>query len=98
MKFSITQFGSYGWDGQYFVIGPADGGGPLTRYKLSNGNGEAVGKVPAKLCAPGYAPPKFSILGSKLAVACGVNETDSLNYYKYPGGGKPMKTFPAEGN
>jgi hypothetical protein len=93
-KFYITKLGFYGWDGRYFVIGPADGGtGPLTRYKLHNGNGEAVGKVSVKLCAPGYAPPSFSIAGSELALSCGVDETNSLNYYTYPKGGKPIKFF-----
>jgi hypothetical protein len=93
-KFYITKLGFYGWDGRYFVIGSADGGtGPLTRYKLHNGDGEAVGKVSVKLCAPGYAPPSFSIAGSELALSCGVDETNSLNYYTYPKGGKPIKVF-----
>lgn len=91
-KFSITKLGSYGWDGRYFVIGSADGDtGPLTRYKLRDGNGETVGKVSVKLCAPGYHPPSFSIVGSELALSCGIDETNSLNYYTYPRGGKPIK-------
>jgi WD40 repeat protein len=93
-EFSIAQLGSYGWDGQYFVVGPKDGGtGPLTRYKLSDGSGAVVGKVSVKLCAPGYAPPRFAILGSKLALSCGLDETNSLNYYHYPKGGKPIVSF-----
>lgn len=93
-KLHISKLGAYAWDGRYFVIGPPDGNaGPLTRYKLHNGSGEAVGKVPAKLCAPGYAPPNFSIAGSALVLSCGIDETNSLDYYNYPKGGKPIKTF-----
>lgn len=34
MKFSIKKLGSYGWDGRFLVIGPANGyTEPLTRYK-----------------------------------------------------------------
>src|ERR1700722_11940217 len=98
-KFYITKLGYYGWDGRYFVIGSAYGGtGPLTRYKLHNGNGEPVGKVSVKLCAPGLAPPSFSIAGSALALSCGVDETNSMNYYTYPKGGKPIKLFVPEGS
>src|SRR5579863_2418937 len=73
-----------------FVIGSPDGGtGPLTRYKLHNGNGAAVGKV--QLCAVSCSPPTFSIAGSELALSCGFDEGNSLNYYTYPKGGKPIK-------
>jgi hypothetical protein len=93
-QFHITKRGSYGWDGRYFVIGPEDGGytKPMTRYKLHGGNGRVVGNVSLKNCALGYAPPSFAIAGSELAVSCGIDETNSLNYYKYPQGGIPIKT------
>lgn len=90
--FSIKKLGAYGWDGRYFVIGSPDGGtGPLTRYKLDNGNGNAVGKVSVKLCAPSYVPPSFAIAGSRLVISCGLLEGNSLNYYAYPRGGNPTK-------
>lgn len=93
-QFHITKLGSYGWDGRYFVIGPADGGytKPMTLYKLHGGNGKVVRNVSLKNCAPGYEPPSFAIAGSDLAVSCGIDETNSLNYYRYPKGGVPIKT------
>jgi hypothetical protein len=92
VKFHITKLGSYGWDGRYFVIGSPNGGaGPLTRYKLHDGHGEVVGKFSVKLCAFSYVPPSFSIAGSALALSCGFEEGESLNYYAYPKGAKPFK-------
>jgi hypothetical protein len=92
MQFHITKLGSYGWDGRYFAIGPGNGfTEPLTIYKLHGGRGKVLGSVSLKNCAPGYEP-SFSIAGSELAVSCGIDETNSLNYYKYPKGGNPIKT------
>jgi hypothetical protein len=92
-QFHITKLGYYGWDGRYFVIGPEDGGyKPMTRYKLHGGNAKVVGNISLKNCALGYEPPSFAIAGSELAVSCGIDETNSLNYYKYPQGGIPIKT------
>ncbi len=92
MQFHITKLGSYGWDGRYFVIGPANGyTEPLTIYKLHGGRGKVAGNVSLKSCAAGYES-SFSIAGSELAVSCGIDETSSLNYYKYPKGGNPIKT------
>jgi hypothetical protein len=93
MKFHVGKLGAYGWDGRYFVIGPANGySEPITRYQLDGGNGKLVGKVLLDRCAPGYEP-SFAIAGSKLAVSCGLDETNSLNYYRYPKGGTPIKQF-----
>jgi hypothetical protein len=93
MQFYITKLGSYGWDGRYFAIVPANGfPKALTMYKLHGGRGKVVGNVSLKNCASGYEPSFFSIAGSKLAVSCGLDETNSLNYYKYPKGGNPIKT------
>lgn len=94
VQFSIDKLGSYGWDGRHFVIGPANGYlKPLTLYKLRGGTGKVTGKVSLKNCAPAYEPPSFSIAGSELAVSCGLDETNSLNYYKYPQGGNPITSF-----
>jgi hypothetical protein len=92
-QFSIGKLGSYAWDGRHFVIGPANGySEPLTLYKLHDGTGKATRKVSLEDCAPDYEP-SFAIAGPHLAVSCGLDETNSLNYYKYPLGGKPVKTF-----
>lgn len=89
-KFSITKLGAYAWDGRHFVIGPANAyTGGLTRYKLNGDSGKVVGRVSLKTCAPNYEP-NFAIAGSELAVSCGIDETNSLNYYEYPRGGKPI--------
>jgi hypothetical protein len=95
MQFHISHVGFYGWDGRYFVIGPEDSGytKPITRYELHGGHGKVVGDVSLQNCAPGYGPPSFAIAGSELAVSCGLAETNSLNYYKYPRGGIPIKTI-----
>ena len=91
MQFHITKLGSYGWDGRYFVIGPSNGyTDTLTLYELHAGNGKIVGKVSLKNCAPNY-DRSFSIADSELAASCGIDETNSLNYYKYPQGGNPIK-------
>lgn len=94
-QFGVTKLGSYAWDGRHFVIGPANGyTGLLTLYKVHNGSGKVAGKVPFKNCAPNYEP-NFSIAGSELAVSCGIDETNSLNYYDYPQGGNPIKSINA---
>jgi hypothetical protein len=92
MQFHVTKLGSYGWDGRFFVVGPA-GRYPesLTLYKLRGGSGKVAAKVSLKNCAPGYEPASFAIAGSELAVSCGIDETNSLNYYKYPQGGNAIK-------
>ncbi len=93
-KFDITTRGSYGWDGQYFVIGPADGfSEPMKLYNLNGNSGTVAGKIRLKNCAPSYDPPSFSIAGSELAVSCGWDETNSLDYYDYPKGGNPINTI-----
>jgi hypothetical protein len=91
MQFHVAKLGSYGWDGRYFVIGPANGYTyTMTRYELHAGNGKVVGRVYLKNCAPSYER-SFSIAGSGLAASCGIDETNSLNYYKYPQGGNAIK-------
>jgi hypothetical protein len=91
MEFHIRKLGSYAWDGRYFVIGPANGyTESMTRYKLHGASGKVVGKVRLNNCAPSYEPG-FSIAGSKLAVSCGLDETNSLNYYRYSKGGNPIR-------
>jgi hypothetical protein len=93
MQFHITNLGSYGWDGRYFVIGPANGyTDKLTLYQLHGGNGKVAGEVSLKNCAPNFGR-SFSIAGSELAVSCGIDETNSLNYYNYPKGGNPIKSI-----
>lgn len=92
-KFDVAKLGSYGWDGQYFLIGPANGfAEPMKRYDLSGGKGTVVGQIRLKECATSYMPSSFSVAGSALAVSCGLDETNSLNYYNYPQGGKPIET------
>jgi hypothetical protein len=91
MQFHITKIGYYGWDGRYFVVGPANGyTDTLTLYELHDGNGKVAGKVSLKNCAPNYER-SFSIADSELAASCGIDETNSLNYYKYPQGGNSIK-------
>ena len=94
MQFHITKLGSYGWDGRYFVIGPETYGyaKPMTLYKLHGGRGKVVQNVSLENCAFAYEPPSFAIAGSELAVSCGLDEGNSLNYYDYPKGGVPIKT------
>jgi WD40 repeat protein len=95
IEFHITKLGSYAWDGRYLVIGPANSyAGPLTRYKLHGGSGKVVGNVSVDDCAADYEP-SFSIVDSDLVVSCGLDETNSLNYYRYPKGGKPITHFNA---
>jgi hypothetical protein len=93
-QFHISEVGAYGWDGQYFVIAsrPKSYAELLTRYKLHGENGRVVGHVSLKGCAPNYEP-SFSIEGSELAFSCGQIEYASLNYYKYPTGGNPVKAL-----
>lgn len=89
VKSSIPEIGPYGWDGRHLVVARLqDSPASLTLYTLHEGNGKVAGHVVLDRCSEYY--PNFSITGSKLAVSCGVAETASLDYFKYPAGGKPI--------
>lgn len=94
MRFQIEKEGSYGWDGRYFVIAGKSKGyaESLTLSKLHDGIGKATGHVSLDSCTS-YYYHNFSIAGSDLVFACGFLETASLDYYRYPTGGKPIKSI-----
>ncbi|HEY2476261.1 MAG TPA: hypothetical protein VGI19_15850 [Candidatus Cybelea sp.] len=95
-RFSVTQVGAYGWDGQHLVITGNEKNGieHLPLYKLQGGNGKIAGHVLLGGCQSFYNITRhFSVAGTELAFTCGLDETASLNYYKYPSGGNPIKSI-----
>lgn len=101
-RFDVYQLGAYSWDGTRLVITGLSKGyaEPITEYELIGNSGKVVGHVSLKDCAvynlthySKHYEPSLSIEGSALAITCGLNETASLNFYKYPAGGKPIKSI-----
>lgn len=84
---TIATAGGVQWDGTNLAIADV-AASVIYRFKISAGKGTKVGSTPLKGSA--YVD-EFSIQGTQVVVPDFIN--GKVRYYKYPGGGSPVKTI-----
>jgi hypothetical protein len=84
---TIANAGGVGWDGTYLDVGDV-AASVIYRFKISAGKGTKAGSTP--LNGSAYVD-EFSIQGTQVIVPD--FEAGKVRYYKFPGGGSPVKTI-----
>ncbi len=84
---TIATAGGVAWDGTYLDVADVSAS-VIYRFKIAGGKGTKAGSIPLKDSA--YVD-EFSIQGPQVVVPDYIN--GKVRYYKFPGGGTPVKTI-----